>query len=173
MKNLFILLFASITLNVFAQKENGQSFYIAGNNKLENGNIEGAIAEFDQAIKLDPKNVKYIDKRAYCRVQIEDYKGAIEDYNLVIDENSNNAPAHISRGTAKKKLKDFSGAIEDYNKALAIDPKNTEALINRGFVKKSLKDEDGACNDWNAAKKLGTLIGTSATLYRCFKKVWK
>jgi tetratricopeptide (TPR) repeat protein len=156
MKKLFYLAFMLVLgVNVFAQKGSGESFYNSGTIKLDNGNFEGALKDFNEAIQKEPNEARYYIKRAYTKVQLEDFKGAIEDYNFVLQEDPNNVFALLSRGTAKKKINDRAGAMADYDRVLSLDPKNCEAYINRGFVKKAMSDESGACKDWNLAKKNG------------------
>ena len=49
--------------------------------KSDEGNIRGAIADFDRAIKLNPKNAAAYRNRANAKQKIKDRAGAISDFN--------------------------------------------------------------------------------------------
>lgn len=50
-----------------------------GNVHFELRNYQGAIADYTQAIRLDPTSAQAYSKRASVRVMIGDQKGATED----------------------------------------------------------------------------------------------
>lgn len=80
----------------------------------------GAIQDYDQLIKLDPKNIElYLKSRAELKEKLEDYQGAIQDYNLMIEMNKT-FPLYFHRALLKYGLKLYQEAIEDIDKGLML-----------------------------------------------------
>ncbi|WP_175459393.1 serine protease, partial [Cylindrospermopsis raciborskii] len=119
--------------------------------RFQSGDKQGAIADYNQAITLDPKFALAYNNRGLARFQSGDKEGAIADYNQAITLNPKNALAYINRGLARFQSGDKEGAIADYNQAITLDPKNALAYIGRGFARFQSGDKQGAIADFNQA----------------------
>jgi len=124
------------------------------NAKDELQDYQRAIADYDQAISLNPNDASAYYNRGLARYKLEDYQGAIADYNQAISLNPNDASAYYNRGKAKYELKDYQGAIADYTQAIKINPNDADAYINRGKAKRNLDDLQGAIADYNQAIRI-------------------
>ncbi|GEM_PF-4946605 len=94
-------------------------------NKFEQGDIEGALKNFNDAIRTQPNNAKIYSERAYFRKnKLGDKEGAISDYNQAIDINPNNPLFYFCRSQTYLELGDRHKAIEDYNTGMDIAPEN-------------------------------------------------
>ncbi len=122
-----------------------------GNAKFNQKDYTGAIADYTQAIALDPKFAPAYNNRGIAKRQLQDYTGAIADYTEAIALNPKFAPAYNNRGLAKRYLKDDTGAIADYTQAIEIDSNYAQAYHNRGAAKARLKDYTGAMADYTQA----------------------
>jgi tetratricopeptide (TPR) repeat protein/V8-like Glu-specific endopeptidase len=129
-------------------------FYIQGGDKYKKGDFKGAIADYTQAIKLNPNYVNAYNDRGIARSRIGDAKGEIDDYNQAIRINPNYANAYYNRGIARSEMGDKQGAIADYTQAIKIDPKYVNAYYNRGNTRSNLGDKLGAIADYNEAVKI-------------------
>jgi tetratricopeptide (TPR) repeat protein len=134
-------------------------FFIAGFNKLVDpgedfqvGRRE-AVAQFNQAVVLNPRYTIAYFLRAKVKDLLNDPKGALADYNQAISLDPKVANAYYNRGFLKYlKLNDPKGALSDYNQAIALNPKFVEAYLNRGILKhEKLNDPKGALADYNQA----------------------
>lgn len=85
---------------------------------------DGALYEFDYAIRLDPNNVESYDYRADVYLELKQYEKAIEEYNRAIRVDPNYPAAYFSRGSAYEKLGKIEDAKESYRQALRIPAKN-------------------------------------------------
>ena len=57
----------------------------------------GAIADFDEAIKLDPNDATAYNNRGSAKEKLGDYASASADFDQAIKLDPNNATAHIQR----------------------------------------------------------------------------
>ena len=53
--------------------------------RYESGDYEGAIADFNKAIELNPEFALTYNKRGIVKCELEDYEGAISDFNQAIE----------------------------------------------------------------------------------------
>jgi tetratricopeptide (TPR) repeat protein/V8-like Glu-specific endopeptidase len=132
-------------------------YLVSGVQKYRLDDFREALADFDQAITLDPKSAKAHDYRGRLKSdKLNDVQGALADFNRAIALDPKSASAYTQRGKLKsEKLNDLQGALADYNQAIALDPKDTRAYYNRGNLKYSrLNDTQGALADCNRAISL-------------------
>jgi tetratricopeptide (TPR) repeat protein len=140
--------------DVVAAASKAEDFFLKGNQKYQDKDFQGAIADYTEAIRLNPNFVEAYNNRGLARDELKDFQGAINDYTQAIKINPNYAKAYSNRGLVRKELKDFQGAINDYNQAIKIDPNYAPAYFNRGVVRYELKDLKGAVADYTQAIKI-------------------
>jgi tetratricopeptide (TPR) repeat protein len=116
--------------------------------------LDGAIADYTEAIRLDPGNALAFNNRGSARNQKGDLDGAIADCNEALRLDPQLALALINRGTARMYKGDLDGAIADCNEAIRLDPKNALAYGNRGLPRRRKGDLDGAIADYTEAIRL-------------------
>ena len=125
-----------------------------GIEKAKNGDLDGAIADFDRAAELDPKNDAPYYNRAQAKRLKNDTAGAIADYTKAIELGSTNPAAYNNRGNARVEIKDRDGAIADYTRAIELKPDYARAYYNRAMLKEEKGDKAGAAADFKRAQKL-------------------
>ena len=134
--------------------KSAEDYFKRGNDKFAQGDLDGAIADFTEAIRLKPKYALAYNNRGYAKCLKEDFDGAIVDLNEAIRLNPKYAQAYYNRGYAKDEKGDFDGAIADLNEAIRLKPKYALAYNNRGFAKYQKRDLDGAIADYTEAIRL-------------------
>ncbi|MCA2623054.1 MAG: tetratricopeptide repeat protein [Microcystis sp. M20BS1] len=130
----------------------GLAIYSIGNYNL--GDNQGAIADQNQAIKLNSDDAVAYNNRGIAKSDLGDKQGAIADYNQAIKLNPDYAYAYNNRGIAKSDLGDKQGAIADYNQAIKLNPDYADAYYSRGLIYKELNDNEKAIKDFRQATKL-------------------
>src|SRR5215471_7497333 len=75
--------------------KDANAYYHRGLAKIDKGDLDGAIAEFNRAIELDPKYAKAYNNRGNAKIAKGDLDQASADYNRAIDLDPKyaNAPA--------------------------------------------------------------------------------
>ncbi len=93
-----------------------------GNYRLEDGNYDGAIEEFDKSLEMNAENVNAVFGKAVAYMMSNDSEEAFEFYAKAISMDSEYAPAYANRGILNDKLGLYEEALDDYRRALTIDP---------------------------------------------------
>jgi len=125
-----------------------------GIEKGKKGDLNGAIADFNRAIELDPKDDAAYYNRAQAKWLKKDAAGAIADYTRAIELGSTNPAAYNNRGNARAENNDGDGAIADYTRAIELKPDYARAYYNRAVAKKGKGDATGAAADFKHAQQL-------------------
>ncbi|GAX41804.1 tetratricopeptide TPR_2 repeat protein [Tolypothrix sp. NIES-4075] len=160
--NTFLRLSAKAGVDVGVRPPNTQvatapkadDLYIQGGDKRRKGDFKGAIADYTEAIRLNPKYVSAYNDRGIARRSLRDNQGAIADYEQAIRLDPKYTLAYYNRGLVRSELGDNQRAIADYNQALEINPKYVYAYVSRGRARRNLGDQQGALADFDQAIRL-------------------
>jgi len=113
-----------------------------------------AIADYTEAIRLDPKLDYAFFRRARAYAQKKEHDRAITDYSQAIRLNPKRVPAYVRRGYAYHSKGDYDRAIADYDLAIGINPSYVPAYHNRGFAHFAKGEHDRAIADYTEAIQL-------------------
>lgn len=120
-----------------------------------------AIADFSEAIRLNPKQQVYYLGRGNCYYGKGDYDRSIVDYTEAIKVNPKYFEAFNKRGKAYAAKRDYSRAIADYTEAIRLDPNYVDAYNNRGIAFKALRRRAEAIADFRKALSIDPADQTS------------
>jgi len=140
-------------------------FFENGNARVARGDYQGAIAEFSNAIEIDPKNPVVYAARGNAKTNLGELDDAIADFSKAIEIDPARRVPYINRGVAKIDKGDMDGAIADYSKAIELDPKNVTAYRNRGCARQQQGDIDGSRSDFQQSLQLATDDGAYQRFY--------
>ena len=93
-----------------------------------------AIADYNEAIRLDPKDAVAYNNCGNAWRAKKEHDKAIADYNEAIRLDPSIAMTYNNRGLAWNNKKEHDKAIADYNEAIRIDPKLAWAYIGRAVT---------------------------------------
>ena len=91
--------------------------YNSGVDKYEQGDYQGAIADYDKAIENNPQDEIVYLNRGVAKYNLKDYKGAITDLDKYIEINPHHANPYYISGLARELANDLEGACDDWRKA--------------------------------------------------------
>jgi tetratricopeptide (TPR) repeat protein len=80
---------------------------------------DGAIRDFDQAIRLDPAVALAYGNRANCHAMKKDYERALADYTRALALDDKYPSAYTGRGLLYEELGDIASARRDYLAAIS------------------------------------------------------
>ncbi|MCD6069096.1 MAG: hypothetical protein K0S33_3922 [Bacteroidetes bacterium] len=95
----------------------------AGNAKMEQKDLAGAMVEWNKAIALEPANDIAYGKRGLNYIYEENYDKALTEINEAIRLKASSV-YYGNRAYIYKKQKKFKEALADYDKAIELDPQN-------------------------------------------------
>lgn len=142
-------------------------YYNKGVDRTQINDFEGAIAEFNIAIKLNPNYAEAFYNRGSAKLRVKDNKGAIYDFNKAIEINPNFEQSYYNRAIAKIQIKDYQGALTDYNKAIEIKTDFADAYLNRGLLKIAIEQKESGCADLRKSSSLGSVRANQAIKIYC------
>lgn len=114
-----------------------------------NQDYNQALADMDEAIKLQPRVPGYFINRAFVRYRLDDYYGAMSDYDYALQLDPTNFVAVYNRALLRMEVHDYNKAIDDLTQVLAIRPQEYRALFNRAMLYREIGDLRNALTDIN------------------------
>ena len=115
-------------------KSRAAAYYNRGNAYTAKGEQLPAIADYDEAIKLDPKGAPALNNRGTAKNESGDSDGAIADFGEAIKLNKAFASAYFNRANAYAAQGEADKAIADYTAAIKYNRRNINAYIARGAL---------------------------------------
>jgi tellurite resistance protein TerA/tellurium resistance protein TerD len=137
-----------------ALAQKAANFSNQGSLKVQKGDVPGAIANFTQALVLNP-NIP----QAYLGLGIATSKQgkkqqAIYNYDRALQFNPNLAEAYFGRAQAYYELGNKQKAIGDYEQAIRVNPNYGLAYLERGAIRCMLGTKSQAVSDFQQAGEL-------------------
>jgi tetratricopeptide (TPR) repeat protein len=117
------------------------------------GDYERAVADFDEAIRLDPAYVAPHLGRGIGHLRLREYDAALADFTKAIALDRWLALAYVGRGETLLEMSDAATdrAIADFNRAIKINPALPQAYVDRGFAFQRQGALDKAIADYDRA----------------------
>ena len=141
---------ADINKSLELNKNNANAYVVRSEIKWRHENdMSGALADMDEAIKLEPRYAGFFINRAFMKYRLDDYFGAMADYDYALSLDPTNVTAYYNRALLKMEVSENNRAIEDFTYVLNSDPQHVMARYNRaslyyktGQYKKAILDYD-------------------------------
>src|SRR5437764_272008 len=90
------------------------------------GDIDAAIADFDHAIKIDPKKIDNLLGRGLAYLEKRDTDRAIRDFSQAIGLDPRHVGAILNRARAHRAAGDLKRTVLDYDLLVRINPKDSQ-----------------------------------------------
>lgn len=124
------------------KEEEAQICYRSGCYFATAGNYRQALADYSEAIRLDPNNDNVYRARGGVFYMQRDFHGVIADFTKCIAINPELTDsvkpyllyAYQNRGKASADKRDWNAAIADFTEAVRLDPNNAATFHYRGYA---------------------------------------
>jgi tetratricopeptide (TPR) repeat protein len=119
------------------------------------GDLDRAITEFREAIRLDPKVAMFHNNLGNVLILgMGDPDGGIAECREAIRLDPNSGNPHTNLGNALELKGDLDGAIAEFREAMRLDPKNASPHDRLGRILHTKGDLDGAIAEFREAVRL-------------------
>jgi tetratricopeptide (TPR) repeat protein len=98
------------------------------------GDLKDAIADFDQAIRLNPQSARPYNDGGITYARQGNFNLAIADFDRAIRLDPTYVLAFRNRGFTYYAKREYDRAIADYDVVIWLDPKNIAAYNDRGNI---------------------------------------
>jgi tetratricopeptide (TPR) repeat protein len=130
------------------------AYYNRGVDYYKKGKLERALADFNQALELDPKYASAYSGRGTVYRDKGDLDRALADYTRALELDPKYFINYYNRGIAYKQKGDLDRALADYTRALELGPKYIDAYYHRGLVHRKKGSKAEAIADFEAYVRL-------------------
>ena len=113
-----------------------------------------ALADFNQAITLDPGFVEAYLIRGELYARRKEYRLAAVDFNTAIELYPQRSLGYKMRGRLNEKLGRYDFALSDYNRAITLDGADAGVVAWRGYLYALTGKKDEALRDFEEALRL-------------------
>jgi Flp pilus assembly protein TadD len=120
--------------------------------------LDRAIADFDEAIRIDPVRPFLLELRGNAWLAKHDYPKAIADYERALQLNPKLIPAYVGRASAHFAKGELDAAIADYQTAIELNPKGAALYLQRGHVWRRKGDAARAVADYSEALRIAPAL---------------
>ena len=118
------------------------------------GNLEHSIADFDRAIRINPRLADAYNNRGNVWQTKGNLENALLDFDRAIQLNPRHHHAFNNRANLRLAKGDLRGAISDYSRSIELDATNATVFANRGLTLLQLGRKTEARLDFDQAIKL-------------------
>ncbi len=140
----------------------GPSHNGTGKILLEQGDVEGALHHFSQAVRIQPKDPIARSNRALVLTQMSRWAEAEREYGMALDWAPTHADWWTNRGICREQLDDRRGAIDAYRSALKADGDHRSAANNLAWLM-ATSPEDGLRNGEAAVALAQRVVASGAS----------
>jgi tetratricopeptide (TPR) repeat protein len=108
-----------------------QSLFAQGLQLHSQGEINQAMAAYEQVLKLDPQHADTLYHVGIAAFQVGNFEMAAQFFRSAIAVRPDDAAAHSNLGNALKELRQLEDALSSYDQALALQDGDADTHFNR------------------------------------------
>ncbi|MFC2029841.1 tetratricopeptide repeat protein [Chloroflexota bacterium] len=141
---------AELDAEIDAGHETAASYVERGWQYHLSDEYELAVADFDCALALSPKEPDALMRRAITLIELKEFRRAVEDLDIALELQGDGAMLHYYRGFAFFLQEAYDESIEAYTRCIELDPESHVALYCRGLALQDVKRYEEAVGDFSS-----------------------
>lgn len=162
----------AFTRAVTVDPNNSKTWYYRGVNRLGQGDLNGALQDFDKAVALTPDDVHSLLRRAEVRARLGAEQSATADLQRILGMRptgpaAEHALLHLGHFAMAKN--DLVAAKSHYDQLIQIAPYNAFGWCDRGIALAAMHQDEDALADLERAIELDPTLDQAhvqmATIY--------
>jgi Flp pilus assembly protein TadD len=135
-------------------RSEAEQYYQRGLASFEDGDLENAILDLNEAIHYDRKHAELYSTRGLFHLENGDEEAAEIDLNYALKLSKRQWLAHYVLGMMDFRHGDYDEALKHFSEAHKIAPRRPEVLFYRGVTYHYLNDDDKAAQDMERAETM-------------------
>ena len=145
-----------------SSKDKAIAYNNRGNILRDRGELDRAIADFDAAVRLEPKSADTYINRGIARYRRGDLDRAIADYDEAIRIDPSDIAIFHDRGVMWQRNGELDKALIDLDRAVRMSFADPEVYSDRGAVWFEKGRYDRALADFNQALKIAPGLASAS-----------
>ena len=123
------------------------AYYNRGNHYMRTGRLPQSLADFDQAVALNPGIQRIWYNRGLVLAEMNQNDSALVSFEHSLRIEPKNVDALNNRGAMKYRLGQLADAASDFTRAIELNPRYRDAYSNRAFACYDMKEYEKAAAD--------------------------
>jgi len=119
-------------------------YYQRGLHREARGDRAGGIADYSQALAIDPRLAAARMSRAAAFAAGNDHEKALADYDRLLERDGDHKDALLARGQLHLRRGETENAFLDYTRAIELEPHDPEPQLSRAEIWNLVGDRDEA-----------------------------
>lgn len=148
-----------------------QSLLQQGKEKARQQNYQGAIADFSQAIQLNPHLGEAYYRRGLAYTNLNNLHQAVFDYTEAIQRGYKLLEVYYARALVRFQLQNFPGAKEDLVLAIALKSNYAPAYHLKGKIEQQMANREEAIISFKQAANLYLAAKDADNCRLCLEKI--
>lgn len=118
------------------RRDSPSAFHNRGDARKDMGDIDGAIADYTEALRVNPEFIWSLRNRGYLLYkEKDDAVAALADINRAVELAPRAAWGYVDRAAVREGQGKYAEAYADYQQALALEPENPRILYRLAVLR--------------------------------------
>ena len=134
MKKLVTVLVGVLALGACMTLPTSSEYAARGDGYFKDGNTPKALAAYDKALSMNPKNLEARASRGAVHFFAGNFDLAQQDFEYVLKENPQHADTYTAYGSVLAARGDYENALKVLDMAIVLNPQKPENFFSRAGV---------------------------------------